>query len=111
MLGGKAAKKTKKSGMTVAQLQSSIADDVGLSKAQVKSVFDSLEKHAEKALKSAHGQITIMPGLKLKKKHVKARKARKGTNPFTGEPMTFKAKPASKTVRASVLKRLKDLVK
>lgn len=114
MFGGKAAKKTKKTkksgAMTVAQLQGSIADDVGLSKTDVKNVFESLEKHAAKALKSAYGQITIMPGLKLKKKSVKARKARKGTNPFTGEPMTFKAKPASKTVRASVLKRLKDLV-
>ncbi len=107
MEGGK---KSKTTGMTMAQLQGSIADDVGLTKSQVKAVFESLEKHAEKALKSAHGQITIMPGLKLKKKSVKARKARKGVNPFTGVEMMFKAKPASKTVRASVLKRLKDLV-
>ena len=100
----------KTSGMTLSQLHSSIADDVDLSKAQVKSVFDSLEKHIQKALKSSHGQITVMKGLKLKKKHVKARKARKGVNPFTGEPMTFKAKPASNTVKASVMKHMKELV-
>lgn len=106
--GGKKAKKT--SGMTLSQLHSALAEDAGITKTQVKAVFDSLEKHVQKALKSSHGQITVMRGLKLKKKHVKARKARKGVNPFTGEPMTFKAKPASKTVRASVLKHMKDLV-
>lgn len=108
MEGGKKAKKS--SAMTLSQLHSAIADDTDLTKTQVKSVFDSLEKHIQKALKSSAGQITVMRGLKLKKKHVKARKARKGVNPFTGEPMTFKAKPASKTVRASVLKHMKELV-
>ena len=39
-----------------------------------------------------------------------ARKARKGVNPFTGEEMMFKAKPATKVVKATVLKGLKDMV-
>jgi hypothetical protein len=39
-----------------------------------------------------------------------ATKARKGTNPFTGEPMIFKAKPASKSVRARPVKACKDAV-
>lgn len=39
-----------------------------------------------------------------------ATKARKGVNPFTGEEMMFKAKPASKTVKVSALKGLKDMV-
>jgi nucleoid DNA-binding protein len=39
-----------------------------------------------------------------------ATKARKGTNPFTGEPMTFKAKPARKIVRARPVKAAKDAV-
>jgi len=38
-----------------------------------------------------------------------ATKARKGTNPFTGEEMMFKAKPARKIVRASRSRR-KDAV-
>ena len=52
-----------------------------------------------------------MPGL-LKMRVVKkpARKARKGTNPFTGEEMMFKAKPATKVVKVSALKGLKDMV-
>jgi nucleoid DNA-binding protein len=39
-----------------------------------------------------------------------ARKARTGVNPFTGEERMFKAKPASKIVKASALKGLKDMV-
>ena len=38
------------------------------------------------------------------------RKARKGTNPFNGEPMMFKAKPARKIVRARPVKAAKDAV-
>ena len=52
-----------------------------------------------------------LPGLvKLKVVKKPATKARQGTNPFTGEPMTFKAKPASKKVRVMPLKNLKGFV-
>ena len=40
-----------------------------------------------------------------------ATKARKGTNPFTGEEMMFKAKPARKIVRARPVKAAKDAVR
>jgi hypothetical protein len=33
-----------------------------------------------------------------------------GVNPFTGEEMMFKAKPASKGVKVLALKALKDMV-
>ena len=39
-----------------------------------------------------------------------ATKARKGTNPFTGVEMMFKAKPARKIVRARPVKAAKDAV-
>jgi len=51
-----------------------------------------------------------MPGLmKLKVVKKPATKAREGVNPFTGEKMTFKAKPASKKVRVLPLKSLKAM--
>jgi hypothetical protein len=52
-----------------------------------------------------------MPGL-LKMKVVKkpATPERQGVNPFTKQPMVFKAKPASKKVRVLPLKNLKDFV-
>src|SRR3974390_1883473 len=39
-----------------------------------------------------------------------ATKARKGINPFTKEPMTFKAKPAGKVIKARPVKAVKDAV-
>jgi DNA-binding protein HU-beta len=55
--------------------------------------------------------LFTLPGL-LKMKVVKkpATKAREGVNPFTGEKMMFKAKPASKKVRIMALKNLKGFV-
>jgi nucleoid DNA-binding protein len=37
-----------------------------------------------------------------------ASKAKKGTNPFTGEPITFKAKPATVQPRFTASKALKE---
>jgi nucleoid DNA-binding protein len=44
----------------------------------------------------------------LVRREVKARKAGKGTNPFTGETIDVKARPASKKPRWSFPKTLKD---
>jgi nucleoid DNA-binding protein len=89
-----------------------IVDDTGLARKDVAAVFDSLHDQIKQNLggRNAPGTFTI-PGL-LKMRVVKkpATKARKGVNPFTGEEMMFKAKPASKSVKASALKGLKDMV-
>ena len=101
---------TKKSAApTKSDILAQISKDTELSKKQVSAVFESLNGIIKKSLKGA-GLFT-MPGL-LKMKVVKkpATKARQGTNPFTGEPMTFKAKPASKKVRVMPLKNLKGFV-
>ena len=51
------------------------------------------------------------PGImKMKVVMKPARKARKGINPFTGEPTVFKAKPASRKVKILPLKQLKEMV-
>ena len=94
---------------TKSEILAQISKDTGLSKKDVSAVFESQANIIKKSLKGA-GLIT-MPGL-LKMKVVKkpATKARQGTNPFTGEPMTFKAKPASKKVRVMPLKNLKGFV-
>lgn len=94
---------------TKSEVLTQIAKDTGLSRKQVGEVFESLTGIVKKSLKGA-GLFTL-PGL-LKMKVVKkpATKARQGTNPFTGETMTFKAKPASKKVRIAALKSLKGMV-
>lgn len=94
---------------TKSEVLNQISNDTELSRKQVASVFDSLNGIIRKSLRS-NGLFTV-PGL-LKMKVVKkpATKARKGNNPFTGQPMTFKAKPASKKVRVMPLKSLKAMV-
>jgi nucleoid DNA-binding protein len=48
--------------------------------------------------------------MKVKVVKKPATKARLGKNPFTGEEIMIKAKPARKTVKVTALKGLKDMV-
>ncbi len=94
---------------TKSEMLAQIAKDTELSKKQVGAVFDSLGGVIKKSLRG-NGLFTL-PGL-LKMKVVKkpATKAREGVNPFTGQKMMFKAKPASRKVRVMALKNLKAFV-
>jgi nucleoid DNA-binding protein len=97
---------------TKSEIYAQIVEDTGLSKKDVAAVFDSLSAQIKKSLGGRNGGgLFTVPGL-LKMRVVKkpATKARKGVNPFTGEEMMFKAKPASKTVKVAALKGLKDMV-
>ncbi len=94
---------------TKSEVLTQISKDTALSRKQVSSVFDSLSGVIKKSLRG-NGLFT-MPGLmKLKVVKKPATKQREGVNPFTGEKMTFKAKPASKKVRVLPLKSLKAMV-
>ncbi len=94
---------------TKSEILNQIAKETSLSRKNVAAVFDSLNGQIKKSLR-AHGLFTL-PGLaKLKVVEKPATKAREGINPVTGEKMMFKAKPASKKVRAMPLKNLKAMV-
>lgn len=97
--------------MTKAQVISEIAESTGVSKSDIKAVLASLAEQAGRHLKSGACGEFMVPELAVKLKRVKkpATKARKGINPFTGQEMMFKAKPASKSVRAVALKACKDM--
>lgn len=92
------------------QIVSQIADNTELSKKQVQSVLDELSAVIEGHIKKRACGEFVLPGL-LKVQTVKkpATKARKGTNPFTGEETTFKAKPATTNVKVRPLKKLKEM--
>src|SRR4051794_598334 len=92
---------------TKSEILAQISKETELSKKQVSAVFESLNVLLKKSLRGA-GVFTIPGLLKLKVVKKPATKARKGINPFTGEETTFKAKPASKKVRAAALKSLKE---
>ena len=94
---------------TKSEILTQIAKDTGIAKKQVGDVFETLNGIIKKSLKGA-GVFTV-PGLcKMKVVRKPATKAREGINPFTGEKMMFKAKPASKKVRIAALKNLKEMV-
>jgi len=94
---------------TKSEILNQTAKETSLSRKNVAAVLDSLNGQIKKSLR-AHGLFTL-PGLaKLKVIKKPATKAREGVNPFTGEKMMFKARPASKKVRAMPLKNLKAMV-
>ncbi len=97
--------------MTKSEIQTQIAEKTGLTKKEVASVFEALTDVVGKNLGRRGPKVFTIPGLvKFKVQHKKATKARKGINPFTGEPTVFKAKPARNVVKAQPLKALKDMV-
>ncbi len=100
-----------RSKMTKTAILSAIADETELSKKQVDAVLEELESLIERHIrKGGAGEFTL-PGL-LKVRAVKrpATKKRMGRNPATGEEIVIGPKPASIRVRATALKRLKEMV-
>ncbi|QEY14796.1 integration host factor [Cellvibrio sp. KY-GH-1] len=91
------------------QMLQQISDATELSKKQVQAVLDELTNVIEGHIKKKGVGEFVLPGL-LKITTVKkpATKARKGINPFTGEEVMFKAKPASTSVKVRPLKKLKE---
>merc|ERR1712040_11176 len=107
MKAAKGAKGAK--AMTATAAYKSVAESTGLKVKDVKGTMEALVGVAADQLKKT-GSFKIAGALNLKLKSKPATPARKGVNPFTKEPCVFKAKPASKTVRALPMKKLKELV-
>ncbi len=97
---------------TKSEIYAKIVDDTGLTRKDVAAVFDSLNAQIRNSLGGRGGSgFFSFPGLlKMRVVNKPAREARRGINPFTGEEMMFKAKPASKVVKVTALKGLKDMV-
>ncbi len=88
-----------------------ITDVTCLNKKDVVAVFDCISQLVEKHMKTGGPGTFVMPGLmKIKVVKKPARPARKGVNPFTGEEIMIKAKPAHKVVKIKALKSLKEMV-
>lgn len=97
--------------MTKSQLLTTLAEETGLTKRECTSVLEELSNVVSRHLKKRGAGTFTLPGmLKIKTTRKPATKARKGTNPFTGEETMFKAKPARTVVKVQPLKALKDMV-
>jgi len=107
----KAAPKNKS--MTKSELLTAISEETELSRRDVGSVLEALSNQASRSLGRRGPGVFTIPGLvKIEKKKVPARKARRGVpNPFRpGELMDVAAKPASTKVKVRPLKNLKQMV-
>lgn len=109
-----AAKKkvsTDKKAPTKSEILAHISDKTDLTRKEVASVFAELEALIKKNLgRRGPGMFTVPGLMKIKVVRKPAVKAREGRNPFTGENMIFKAKPARNVVKVLALKNLKEMV-
>jgi nucleoid DNA-binding protein len=88
-----------------------IAAGTELKPGKVKEVFDALTQIMVADLgKKGSGEFNFNGLVKLKTVNKPATKARKGRNPFTGEEIMIKAKPASRKVRARALRGLNGMI-
>jgi nucleoid DNA-binding protein len=95
---------------TKTQLLAAIAESTELSRKDIQAVLDALGGIMERHIKKRGAGVFTLPGLlKIRVVRKPATKARKGTNPFTGEETVFQAKPARNMVKVAPLKKLKDM--
>lgn len=107
----KTASTTAKKPRTKSQLFTDIAEHTELTRKQVASVFDALGSLMKKDLNKKGPEVFVVPGLmKVTIRSKPASKAREGVNPFTGEKIMIKAKPASRVARIRPMKALKEML-
>ena len=102
-----------KKAMTKSEILNAISTETELPRKEVNAVLDSLSHQISKSLGRRGPGVFTLPGLvKIEKRKIPARKARKGVpNPFKpGELMDVPAKPASTKVKVRPLKSLKEMV-
>ena len=92
-------------------LVQTIAAGTDLQAAKVKDVLEALTATMAADLgKKGCGEFNFNGLMTLKTVKKPATKARPGRNPFTGEAITIKAKPASRKVRVRALRGLNALI-
>ena len=100
-----------KTRMNKSQFVASLAEKSGLDKKQAASALDALNAMVAQQLgKQGPGEVLIPGLLKLNIVEKPATHQHEGINPFTKEPMTFKAKAARKVIKVRPLKPLKDAI-
>ena len=108
----KATARAPKKAWSKSEIVGKISEETELTRREVNSVLESLSTCIEKSLGRRGPGVFTLPGLvKIEKRRVPARKARKNVpNPFKpGEMMDIPAKPASTKVTVRALKNLKDM--
>ena len=97
--------------MSKSQFVTTLAEKSGLNKNQAASALSTINTMVAQQLgKGGPGEVLIPGLLKLNVVNKPATRKHEGINPFTREPMTYKAKAARKVIKARPLKALKDAI-
>ena len=97
--------------MSKTQFVTTLAEKSGLNKKQATSALDTINSMIAQELgKQGPGEVLIPGLLKLNVVEKPATRKHEGINPFTKEPMVYKAKAAHKVIKVRLLKALKDAV-
>ena len=99
---------------TKGEIYRTIAEHTGLGRKDVAGVFDVMSRLMAADLAKPgkdKPKVFVVPGLmKVVAQYKPPSPERPGKNPFTGEMITIKAKPASTKIRIRPLKHLKAIV-
>ncbi len=97
--------------MSKTQFVATLAEKSGLNKKQATSALDTINSMIAQQLgRQGPGEVLIPGLLKLNVVEKPATRKHEGINPFTKEPMVYKAKAAHKVIKVRLLKALKDAV-
>jgi nucleoid DNA-binding protein len=97
--------------MSKGQFVNAVAEKSGLSKKETNAALDAITAVVTRELSKRGPGEVVFPGLlKLTVVNKPATREHAGVNPFTKEPMIYKAKAARKVVKIRALKALTDAV-
>ncbi|MBL0345980.1 HU family DNA-binding protein [Candidatus Villigracilis affinis] len=97
--------------MSKTQFVTTLAEKSGLNKKQASSALETINSMIAQELgRQGPGEVLIPGLLKLNVVEKPATRKHEGVNPFTKEPMIYKAKAAHKVIKVRLLKALKDAV-
>ena len=97
--------------MNKSQFVTTLAEKSGLDKNRATSALETINAVVAQQLgKRGPGEVLIPGLLKLNVVDKPATRKHEGVNPFTKEPMTYKAKAARKVIKVRPLKALKDAI-
>lgn len=97
--------------LTKTQFVEAVAEKSKLTKKQVNTVLSALNETVAVELgRRGRGEVVIPGLLKLIVVNKPATSQHEGVNPFTKEPMTYKAKAARKVIKVRPLQALRDAV-
>ncbi len=97
--------------MTKSEFVTTLSEKSGLNLQQASSALSAINAIVTHQLSDQGPGEILIPGLlSLNVIHRPATFQYDGVNPFTQEPMTYKAKPACRVIKVRPLKALKDAV-